>query len=165
MAKAREPQGDAARRSPPQSAEQALARARGHGRAAAAEALLALQALIDAATLATGGAPAAGHPVLGQAARVLEGLAAELAPGGGAASESLLRAVAEALDLEIARWEKRARDDGNARAVLRAFLGLRELLWEVGVRRDASEPNKSEERPPPRRRSSRPRVQRVRVEG
>jgi hypothetical protein len=151
-----------------------MARARTHAAAAAAETLRALESLLDAAALATGGAPAAGHPVLGQVARVLEGLAAELSPGTQAGSESLLAAVAAALDLEIARWEKRAREDPDARGVLRAFLGLRELLWEFGVRpgppgsppgqapEAASEPGGS---PRKRRKPRSPRVQRVRVEG
>jgi hypothetical protein len=42
--------------------------------------------------------------------------------------------VAAALDAEIARWEASSRDDPEARAVLRAFLGVREILWEVGLR-------------------------------
>lgn len=166
-----EPHGGAGRRPPPQTADEALARAREHGQASAAELLRAVQSLLDAATLATGGKPAAGHPVLGQAARVLEGLAAELSPGGAAGSQSLLEAVAAALDLEIARWEKRARTDADARAVLRAFLGLRELLWEFGVRQGpGSEPGPgpdsgSDPAPQPRRSPDRTRVQRVTVEG
>jgi hypothetical protein len=80
----------------------------------------------------------------------------------------LLAAIAEALDAEIARWELRAQDDADARAVLRAFLGMRELLWEFGVRRSqAGGPPREDEaihRPAPARRA-RPRVQRVRVEG
>jgi len=73
---------------------------------------------------------------------------------------------AVALDAEIARWEKRAAADGDARAVLRAFLGLRELLWEVGVR-----PRPEPAAPPAARgRKAGPdrpqgRVQRVHVEG
>ncbi len=164
--------GAAARRPPPQTADEALARAREHGQAAVAESLRALQALLDAATLATGGKPAAGHPVLGQAARVLEGLAAELSPGDREARESLLATVATALDLEVSRWEQRAAQDSDARAVLRAFLGLRELLWEFGVRPGSPGPGPGSAPPPGPKRSPRPRprrggakVQRVRVEG
>jgi len=154
----------------PQSTDEALARAREHGQAALAETLRALESLLDAAALASGGAAAAGHPVLGQVARVLEGLAAELAPGNRAASESLLAAVAAALDLEVSRWEKRAHEDPDARAVLRAFLGLRELLWEFGVRPGGggSGPDPAARRrrsPRPSRSPDEPRVQRVRVEG
>ncbi len=166
----RDRSGGSGKRPPPQTADEAMARAREHGRAAVVEALRTLQSLLDAATLATGGTAAAGHPVLGQAARVLEGLAAELSPEDHAGAESLLGAVAAALDREISRWEERARDDPDARAVLRAFLGLREVLWEFGVRPGPSgspaEPGSDRERSPRLRRGHhRPRVQRVRVEG
>jgi hypothetical protein len=156
-------------RSPaPATPQEALARAREHGRAAAAEALAALQALLEAAALSTTGRSSDAHVVLGPAARLLGGLAEELEPGGRRASESLLASVTEALDAEIARWEQRARDDPDARAVLRAFLGLREVLWEFGVR-----PGRAPEEgrgyggshPVGTRRSRRPRVQRVSVEG
>jgi hypothetical protein len=50
----------------------------------------------------------------------------------------LLDSIADALDAEIVRWEQLAADDLEARSVLRAFLGLRELLWEFGVRRSGS---------------------------
>ncbi len=46
--------------------------------------------------------------------------------------------LATALEAEIKRWESRSQTDPDARPVLRAFLGLRELLWEIGVGRDAS---------------------------
>jgi hypothetical protein len=90
-------------------------------------------------------------------------------------SAPLLSALAEALDAEIARWEARARDDAEARAVLRAFLGVRELLWELGLRRRDSAPAgpEAERRAPtsgaasrsPRPVRRRARVQRVPVEG
>ena len=155
---------------PPQTAQEALARARLHGRAAAAETLAALRSLLDAAALATGGEPSEASRVLGPAARLLDDLAGQLG-GEGVLPSSLLAAVAEALDVEIARWEQRARDDTDARAVLRAFLGLREVLWEFGVRaggntggsRDPSPPGRNSRPPGPRPRGSR--VQRVRVEG
>ena len=44
-----------------------------------------------------------------------------------------LGAILEALDTEITRWEKRAKDDPEARVVLRAFLGMREILWELST--------------------------------
>jgi hypothetical protein len=47
--------------------------------------------------------------------------------------------------------------------VLRAFLGLRELLWEFGVRRP--DDGAAGSRPRRAARRARPRVQRVRVEG
>jgi hypothetical protein len=144
---------------PPESAGEALARARAHARAALAEALAALRALLDAAALGATGVPAADHRGLSGAARLLEGLAADLdARGGGSAS--LLASVAEALDAEIARWEARAEDDPDARAVLRAFLGLRELLWEFGMRpRARARPRRSEAAP------ARPRPTRAGAEG
>jgi hypothetical protein len=86
--------------------------------------------------------------------------------------------IAEALDAEIARWEERAKHDADARSVLRAFLGLREVLWELGVRASFAQRAEGERRPSggharaddARSRStepaaSRPRVQRVAVQG
>jgi len=133
MAPERAPDGDRPD-PPPASVEEALARAAGHGRAALAEALAAGRALADAGSLAATGQPVPGDGALGWAGRALDELVVALAsdrPGGGA---GVLVAVAEALEAEIARWEARARDDPDARAVLRAYLGLRELLWELGVR-------------------------------
>ena len=106
--------------------------------------------------------------------RILKGLRAEFdenATTGEAAA--LLRSIAEALDAEIARWETRAETDPEARAVWRAFLGLRELLWEFGVRREpdangGGEKSKRAARKKGRSTSTRrkkPRVQRVTVEG
>ena len=67
-----------------------------------------------------------------------------------------------------------AGNDAEARAVLRAFLGVREILWEFGVR-NARPNNKGETETkapkpdgsgkPRRSAKKRPRVQRVRVEG
>lgn len=155
------------RGAPPQTAQEALARAREHGRAAASETLAALRALLDAAALATSGEASEANRVLAPAARLLDDLAAQLGSEGVLPSR-LLAAVAEALDVEIERWEKRSRDDADARAVLRAFLGLREVLWEFGVR-PGGNTDASGAPPPPGTRSRRPRppprVQRVRVEG
>ena len=74
------------------------------------------------------------------------------------------------LEAEIERWEARAGDDPEARAVLRAFLGLRELLWEFGIRpsgsRTGSETGNSFRSRRGTARRSRPRrVQRVEIEG
>jgi hypothetical protein len=152
---------------PAETAEQALARARSHARTALAEVLRAVEALLDAVSLVAGGEPAERRRFLGPLARTLEGLAADLEGAAREGSRPLLHAVAEALDAEIARWEIRARDDSDARAVLRAFLGVRELLWEFGVRRPESGPHggSAGARPRPRPRPARPRVQRVHVEG
>jgi hypothetical protein len=126
------PEGDGS--SAPPSVEEALARARRHARAATAEGVETLRALLDAAALATTGVPAGAQRLLALASDALEDLAATLGAEDREAEASLGRALADALDAEIARWEERARDDTEARAVLRAFLGLRELLWELGVR-------------------------------
>jgi hypothetical protein len=169
-AKRREPPPAAApgAGAPPASAEEALASALAHGRAATAEALAAIQALLDAAALATSGEPSSRHRLLGPVARTLEELSANLDAQRADGSGPLLASLAAALDAEIARWEQRAVDDGDARAVLRAFLGLRELLWEVGVRptrpADAT-PWRHEPRRAGRPRGRAPRVQRVPVEG
>ena len=141
---------------PPATLEEALARAREHGRLALAETLTTLQALLDAAALAGSGRPLQAHRQLAPLARLLEGLASDLARRGGDGPEPLLASIAEALDAEIARWEQRARDDLDARAVLRAFLGLREILWEFGVRPG---PQRARQRP------AGPRIQRVPVQG
>jgi hypothetical protein len=125
------------RRREPEAAEraldEALARARRHAKSAVAEALEALRALLDAASLSTSGAPAAHNGLFESVdrwiARASRGWASE-----GGLSDGIAAEIAAALDEEIARWEERAKSDGDARAVLRAFLGLREVLWELGVR-------------------------------
>jgi hypothetical protein len=149
---------------PAPDAREALREAARHARAAAAEAALALRSLLDAAALFGSGAPARENALLRDAAQWLDGVARGIAPEGGA-DASLARALAGALDAEIARWEARAVEDPEARAVLRAFLGVRELLWELGVRpappADASGAARAPERPAAGRR----RVERVRVQG
>lgn len=156
------------------SAAEAVARARKHAYSAIAEALAAVCALLDASSLALSGEASASNTLLGPIARILEGLRAEFR-GGAATGEAaaLLRSIAEALDAEIARWEARAETDPEARAVLRAFLGLRELLWEFGIRRESDASGSGEASVPATRkagrsiskRRKRPRVQRVTVEG
>jgi hypothetical protein len=130
------------------------------------EALCALHAVVDAASLAATGAPAEAHRGLALLARSLDDMAAALGQGEGA---SLLAAVADALDAEIDRWEQRAETDPEARAVLRAYLGLRELLWELGVRRPPAHPatEKPNARSRPRGDGARRRgaIQRVPLEG
>jgi len=149
---------------PAPDAREALREAARHARAAAAEAALAVRSLLDAAALFGSGAPAHEHVVLRNAALWLDGIARGMAPEGGA-DASIAQALAGALDAEIARWEARAAQDPEARAVLRAFLGVRELLWELGVRpappADAAKAPRSPEPQGARRR----RVERVRVQG
>jgi len=145
---------------PDRALDEALARARRHAKSAVAEALEAVRAILDAASLATSGAPTDAHPLFAVIdrwfARGSRGLSAE----GGLAS-GITTEIAEALDQEIARWEERAKTDADARSVLRAFLGLREVLWELGVRapRGTAGAAPSESAPQSRR------VQRVAVQG
>jgi len=169
------PERNPASRKAPADAAEALARARQHARSAASEALAAVYALLDAAALATSGLPSEANGMLAPIARLLAGLSDGLAPDADVMSAPLLTALADALDAEIARWETRARDDAEARAVLRAFLGVRELLWELGLRRRepatgahdagprAAGPDAGARAPQPVRR--RARVQRVPVQG
>ena len=97
----------------------------------------ALRALVDAASLAATGAPSDAHAALTGASAWLDGIADQLQTGAGRLAAPWLDAVAHVLDAEIARWETRGRDDPEARAVLRAFLGVREILWEFGLRPSA----------------------------
>ena len=155
---------------PPGSVAEALDRARRHGRAAAGEALASIQALIEAASLATRGRPSEASRLLGPIAKLLEGMSNEFGRESGARTSPILEAIAAAIDDEIAVWQERARDDTEARTVLRAFLGLREVLWELGIRRGAEAPGTGSRRaarpvtqrksPPPE-----PRIQRVPVQG
>jgi hypothetical protein len=140
----------------PRTVQEALARARRHARASLAEAIAMLRSLLDAATLATAGVPSDEQQRLSGLAATLDALAAQIAPDGAGDGTPLLAAVYEALDDEIERWEERSRDDSDARPVLRAFLGLREILWELGVR-----PTQAERPAEPPRGA---RVQRVPVE-
>jgi hypothetical protein len=145
-------------------AQAALARALEHARRSLAEAVLATRALADAASLAATGRPAGGEGALGALGRGLDELAGALAGGADAGGSDLLRAVLDALDAEIARWEARAREDADARGVLRAYLGLREILWELGVRPARAPRQSPEGRARPRPRRAGPRVQRVAVD-
>jgi hypothetical protein len=161
-------------RTPPTSPAEALAEARQHAQRAAAESAAALRALLDAAALATTGEPAAAGR-LAPLAEVLERVATWLHPDGAETGEAVLRALAAGLDAEIARWEARSREDPEARSVLRAFLAVREVLFEMSTRfaaapKDAAAPpedaDTDERSPRPRRvRRSRRRVERVTVEG
>jgi len=165
---------------------QALARARRHGRTAAAEALAMLRALIEAASITAGGRPSEASRLFGPISKLLDGFAEELAHGTGGRSSEFLASIAAAIDAEIAHWEERARDDTEARTVLRAFLGLREVLWEIGVKPSATPSSppatasdrrpdrpdshrgaspKRGERPDARKSRPGPRVQRVPVQG
>ncbi|MGI9431543.1 MAG: hypothetical protein ACR2PQ_04980 [Myxococcota bacterium] len=129
----------------PTSVAEALEQARQHGRAAAAEATAAVRALLDAAALGATGSTSDNIPALQSMRSSLDDLHRWLE--GGQASTAVVVALAEALETEIRRWESRGAQDAEARAVLRAFLGVRELLWELGVRAPAGNPTAPE--PPP----------------
>jgi hypothetical protein len=170
---------------PPRNVDEALERARRHGLAALAESADAMRALLDAASLAATGAPTDAHAWLARATRWLEAASADARDGAGVPLAPWLDAVSDALDAEIERWEIRSRHDPEARSVLRAFLGVRELLWEFGLRaRSQSAANVQETpratptrgeaasatgaaraRPPRSARRSTPRLERVPVEG
>ncbi|MCX5740015.1 MAG: hypothetical protein NTZ61_16265 [Proteobacteria bacterium] len=146
---------------PPRSADEAMARARQHGLAALAESALALRALVDAVSLAATGAPSDAHAAIVGASSWLDQIAEQLQAGAGRSGAPWLDAVARVLDAEIERWETRGRDDPEARAVLRAFLGVREILWEFGLRPAHSKRSEPEAREPSQdagpRRSASPR--------
>ena len=149
---------------PPATVEEALERARVHGQRALGESIATVRALLDAASLASTGEPSRAHGIPRLLERGLGELEALLAAEASPDGTGLVDAVLEALDAEIARWEERSRDDPDARAVLRAFLGLREILWEFAKPGRTSKAD--EEKPRPRTASARPRpVRRVRIEG
>jgi hypothetical protein len=158
---------------PPRTLEEALERARRHGLAALAESVSAARALVDAAALAATGAPSDTHDWLARATAWLDGVAEQARSGAGRPLGPWLDAVSDALDDEIERWEEKSRVDPEARAVLRAFLGVREILWEFGLRaRDgADDPRVTPQvgtaraRAPRTSRPGSPRLQRVPVEG
>jgi hypothetical protein len=129
----------------PKNVEEALGLARQHGRAAAAEATAAVRALLDAAALGSTGKLSGEVRGLHAVDAMLDDLHRWLE--GGQASTAVVVALADALEAEIRRWEARSAKDEEARAVLRAFLGLRELLWELGVRASAHEPEASDAPP------------------
>ena len=162
----RDPYAGEGTRPSPETVGEALARARHHGRAAAGESVAALQALVEATSLATRGRGADSSRLLGPMAKLFESLVDDLRRDGGAGASRILDAIAAAIDEEIARWQDRAGDDVEARTVLRAFLGLREVLWELGVRRGAAGRNASRDAAAGAKpRPSGPPIQRVPVQG
>jgi hypothetical protein len=145
-----------------EAAEEALRRARAHLRDATLSALEATRALLEAAAHGSGLAGEVRDGWLGELRRSLdEGIAAMRANPGALLPRALTEPLQAALDAEIARWERRSRSDPDARLVLRAFLGLRELLWEIGVGRDRPPPRTSDTGPSPRPRSSATRTRRA----
>jgi len=161
--------------------EEALRRASLHARTALGEGLAAARALLDAVALGLSGSAARDHAALATLGQALDDLESALRGDAEAAEQPdpISTTLLEALDLEIARWQERARHDREARSVLRAFIALREVLWEMGIR-PAARPGGPEaatgaEPAPPApqaRRDARKqppaapgRVQRVRVQG
>lgn len=119
--------------------QDAIDRARRHLRNAARESLEASRALVDAALHAgsmVGGAGDVGRGGLaGEAKSALDAWISALEGDGPfRMPEALAEPLRRAVQTEIDRWEKRSVEDESARPVLRAFLGLRELLWELGMR-------------------------------
>ncbi len=115
---------------PREGAVDALVRARRHARRGAAEWVLALRALLDAAALGLGQESAARHALLAPFSEILDQWSQRL----GGSEEDLGAVILDALGAEIERWERRGADDDEARSVLRALIGLREILWELGLR-------------------------------
>lgn len=140
--------------------ESALRSAAEHARNALAEGTAAARFLLEAAALGSTGAPAVESALLREVVQGLERAGRMLEGGNRLDAERWMARVSEALEAEIARWEARGRDDPEARAVLRAFLGVREVLWEFGLRPPVPKPR-------PERPVARPgeRLQRVTVEG
>ena len=124
----------------PQSVEEALVQSRQHARLALSEVLRSVSCLIDAAALALG---AGQNPILdtGWTALVsaIDEVAGKLA--GVRVEETQADGVSEiltALEVEIARWKGRASQDEHAQAVLIAFMGLHEMVWEMRHAREAA---------------------------
>ncbi len=120
----------------PDTVEEALARAQRHGRAAGAETLAALQALVEAGGLAAGSPLDEG--ALATLRETVVHLRRWLDPEGGRDAASVLAGVSQALDEEIQRWEEKSKDDSDARTILRAFLAVREVVWEFSSRAGAA---------------------------
>jgi hypothetical protein len=137
-----------------ETAAEALDRARSHARRAIGEAFAALRALIDAASLGWSGRPSEAHAALRGISQLLEEQAQRFQDGEAGVPAAVMNAIVGALDQEIARWEKRASLDPDARAVLRTFLGLREILWEFGLRRDDTSPMKKSAKEGPEEKAS-----------
>lgn len=152
------------------SIDASLHRARQHFQRALVEALEAGLALLEAGAAARRD-PGANGALLQDLAQAIEAAIRPLRDAGRfEVPRGLLDPLEQALETEIARWEARSRTDPGARPVLRAFLGLRELVWEI-TRRSAPPAPPAEgpdSEPHPARAARRPapprRVQRFDVE-
>ena len=129
-------QKDRGRRSlpPPETIEEALARSLQHARNSASEALLATRALMDALSILLANEPVARHAQpnspIANLAGAIERWAGTLRGPEPDRSSPGLPEVLGALEIEIDRWARRSQNDPNARTVLHAFIGMREILWE-----------------------------------
>lgn len=159
----------------------AVERAAQHAGRALSEAVASARALLDAASIGVSGETAETHPHLSEIAQALDQLSEALSGEPTSLGSAALSALLAALDSEISRWEARSETDNDARAVLRAFLGLREFLWELGLRKKAAEgasaktdarnsrkhtaargPEQDDRDPEPKKT---PRVQRITIQG
>ncbi len=129
-----------------ESPAEALLRARRHARRGVGELILAVRALLDAASLGLSHQPARNHALFAPLSQILDDWSTTV----GGSEDDIGTLILDALETEIARWEARSREDEEARSVLRAFLGLREFLWEMGIRSNpASPPSTSAENKAP----------------
>jgi hypothetical protein len=139
--------------------DEALERARVHLVQAALEAIEAARALLEAAIKSSGLVEGSEDSITENLRHTLENLRTALRENASVVfPQRLAEPLAEALESEIKRWERRSQTDEDARPVLRAVLGLRELLWDLGMRREGA-PAKA--RPAPDARPATPRRERV----
>ena len=135
--------------------DRAIVRARVHLGNATREALSAVIAVLEAGGRASGLDPEQTERLAASFARRFEAQIERL-KDGALLPGAILVPLEEALAREITRWEERSKHDPDARAVLRAFLGLRELLWELGLRDETKEGAEREQTDEPARRSTPP---------
>ena len=148
--------------------DRALERARAHLRKSMLEGLEGIRALLEAAVHASGGAMPTTDSLTGALQTQIEELISTLRHSASfAMPRVVVEPLSEAVEAEIRRWEERAKNDPDARLVLRAFLGMRELIWEfsnhrAGTRDQAGKETKHS--PPKATPKARDRVQRFDVE-
>ncbi|MDG2334168.1 MAG: hypothetical protein P8Q97_08090 [Myxococcota bacterium] len=122
-------------RTPPDTLEEALGQSLEHARASASEALMAARLLLDALSILLANEPVVRHAEhnspIGYLASSIERWASSLRPPENRPNSPDFPAVLGAVEQEIERWAGRAQDDADARTVLHAFLGMREILWEL----------------------------------
>jgi len=145
--------------------DEALERARAHLLRATLEGIEAARALLEAAVRSSGLTEASEDSITENLQRTLENLRTALRENASFVfPRRFAEPLAEALEVEIKRWERRSQIDEDARPVLRAFLGLRELLWDLGMRREGA-PTTTPSTPEPESKTQRrARVQRFEVE-